>query len=676
MTMAEVSEKASSYQGRDRRKSHPYPMMRRKRRIWRRRSIRRRIRIIAVLLAIGLAVAGLLALLHGQKAPVDPALALRRATTALEAGNYHAAHDQARQAATAAPRSAAAQMMLARTSLLLRQGVAAEAALDRALADGVPLAATLAERVEARLLLGNLAGAQDAVDRMPAERDAAMIRAAARLKAAQGGGGAALRRTLEQLVARYPDDARSWTELGRSRFGAGDMDGASHAAARAAALAPADPDALTLQGEVVRARYGLAAGLPWFQAALKRDPYDHPALIQYAATLGDLGRATDALATTRTALVSEPGSPEALYLQAVIAARAGRFALAQQALELTGGALRARPSVALLDGALAYAQGRPQHAVRVWTRLVTMQPMNVAARELLAAAQIAAGDRPAALATLRPILSRADADGYALRLAALAMPDRYAALLDRAAHGRRGDAAIFLADRPAAELAIAAGNAPTDPTYALGLIRGLASRGDRAGAIHKALALVRASPGAPAAQTAYGDTLATAGRMAEAVGPYARAADLTFDEPTMLRLIDAYQRTGRSQDAAVSLGLYLSQNPQSVAARRLLAQWQMVAGRWDEAIETLEGLRTQIGLRDVALLQHLAVAYAQSGDGVVARRYGAAAYRLAPMNAGVADAYGLALAAAGDEDGARQLFDKALALAPGDPVILAHRARL
>ncbi len=175
---------------------------------------------------------------------------------------------------------------------------------------------------------------------------------------------------------------------------------------------------------------------------------------------------------------------------------------------------------------------------------------------------------------------------------------------------------------------------------------------------------------------AYGDTLATAGRMVEAMTPYARAANLTFDEPAMLRLVDGYQRIGRTRDAAASLGLYLSQNPQNIAARRLLAQWQMAAGRWDDAIETLEGLRDQLGLRDVTLLQHLAIAYARSGAGVVARRYGAAAYRLSPMNAGVADAYGLALAADGQQEGARQLFDKALALAPGDPTILAHRAQL
>ncbi|MDQ1231052.1 tetratricopeptide repeat protein [Sphingomonas sp. SORGH_AS_0879] len=664
------------YAGRDRRRSTPYPMLRRKRRIWRRRSIRRRIRIVAVLAAIALAIAGLLTLLYSGSPPVDPAQALRRASLALEAGNYHAAHDQARQAAGAAPRSGQAQMMLARTSLLLGQGVTAEAALDRALVDGVPRVRTLADRAEARLLLGNVAGAQDAVNRMPAERDAAMMRVAAQLRARQGKGGAVLRRSLEQLVARFPNDARGWTDLGRSRFGAGDMDGATQAAARAVALAPADPAALTLQGEVVRARYGLTAGLPWFRAALARDAYYHPALIQYAATLGDLGRASDAVAATRTALISEPGSPEALYLQAVIAARAGQYALAQHALQLTGGALAARPSVALLDGALAYAQGRPQRAVRVWSRLVTMQPMNVAARRLLALAQIGIGDRAAALATLRPILSRADADGYALRLAAIAQSGDSSELIDRIAKAQRSDAAIFRSDRPVGDLALAAGGSPTDPTYALGLIRGLASHGDQAAALQKVQALVRASPGAAVAQMAYGDMLAVTGRMTEAVGPYARAANLTFDEPAMLRLIDAYQRIGQSRAAATALGLYLSQNSQSLPARRLLAAWQMAAGQWDDAIEMLEGLRTQLGPGDIALLHNLAIAYAESGDGVVARRYAAAAYRLDPMNAGVADAYGIALAANGEEAGARQLFDKALALAPGDPVILRHRAAL
>ncbi|MGE7206934.1 tetratricopeptide repeat protein [Sphingomonas sp. NPDC019816] len=676
--MSEGEVRKGRYRGRDRRASQPYPMMRRKRRIWQRRSVRTRIRLIATLAVIAVGMAGLAYLLRSGEPPVHPAAALRQATAALQAGNYHAAHDQARRAAIAAPRSRAAQMMLARTSLLIEEGVTAEAALDRALADGVPVSQTLAMRAEARLIQGNVADAQEAVARMPPTPDAEMIRIMAKVRAAQNMGGGRLRAVLDRLAAAYPGDAAVWTDLGRSRFAAGDVTGATEAAGRATALAPADPRALTLQGEIVRARYGLTAGLPWFRAALARDPYYHPALIQYAGTLGDLGRASDALAATRTALVSRPGSPEAFYLQAVIAARAGQYPLARQLLELTGGNLNSRPAVVLLDGAVAFAQGQRQRAARVWGRLLAMQPMNIGARRLLAAAQIFTGDRAAALATLRPILARADADGYALRLAVMASAggEGKAALIDRAASGVRGPSTIFRPDRPLAELTEDAADAPTDPTYVLGVVRALARKGDWSGALAKTQALVRATPGAPAAQMAYGDIQSLAGRSADALASYDRAANLTFDEPAMLRLIDGYMRTAKPRDAAVALGLYVSQNPQSVPARRLLGQWQLASGEWDEAIETLEGLRTQLGPRDVALLRDLALAYAGSGDGVVARRYGEAAYRLAPMNASVADAYGVALAAAGETEGARQLFDKALSLSPGNPVVIAHRDAL
>ena len=70
-------------------------MMRRKRRIWRRRSVQRRLRILAVLGVIGMAVAGLLALVYTSKPPVDPAQALRRATAALEAAGCKVAEFEA-----------------------------------------------------------------------------------------------------------------------------------------------------------------------------------------------------------------------------------------------------------------------------------------------------------------------------------------------------------------------------------------------------------------------------------------------------------------------------------------------------------------------------------------------------------------------------------------------------
>ena len=140
----------------------------------------------------------------------------------------------------------------------------------------------------------------------------------------------------------------------------------------------------------------------------------------------------------------------------------------------------------------------------------------------------------------------------------------------------------------------------------------------------------------------------------------------------MLRLVDALGRAGRAQDAAATLALYLAQNPQSLVANRMLGHLQVASGEWDRGIETLEGVRRRVGNRDGGVLADLAIAYAGSDDGEIAVRYGRAAYDLSPMSAAAADAYGIALAADGDRDGARQLLVKAARLAPGDSAIAGH----
>jgi tetratricopeptide (TPR) repeat protein len=144
----------------------------------------------------------------------------------------------------------------------------------------------------------------------------------------------------------------------------------------------------------------------------------------------------------------------------------------------------------------------------------------------------------------------------------------------------------------------------------------------------------------------------------------------------MLRLVDAQARGGRAREAAATLALYLSQSPQSVAGLGMLGRLELAAGNWDAAIETLEGVRVRIGHGEAGLLADLALAYAGEGDGEVAVRYARAAYALQPMNAAVCDAYGVALAEAGRTVQARQLFDKALKLAPGDRAIQEHRRQI
>jgi len=652
-----------------------YPLMRRRGRRWRLPRPGVRARTLALVAVLGLALVAT-ARLATRRGPVDAAATLGAARSNLARGNYSAARNNARAALAAGPETAAAHLLLARAYLALEQAGAAAGEIDRASALGSRAPALLAD---ARLLGGDVRGAVAAAAEADGRDRGHADRIAARAAAADGRTAQA-QAMLLALLGRAPRDMAAWTDLGRIRLVSGEIGGAAEAAANAVRLAPAEPAALTLQGEVVRSRFGLAAALPWFRRALATDAYYPPALIEAAATAGDMGRHAEMLALTRQALAARPDDPRARYLQAVLAVRAGDDDLARRLLRRAGDGIATLPGARLLDGALDYRRGQYSQAAVKWADLAAAQPLNVQVRRLLAAALIRAGDPRAALNAIRAVAVRSDADSYALEVAArgaagIGEGDVAARFSDRAAVPR-GVSAVFASDAAIAALRAGARSAPDDPSYALGVIRGQVGARDLLGALATARALAGAAPGAPAAQTALGDALALAGRWSDAATAYARAADLRFDEPAMLRLLDAQGRLGRRRDAAATLALFLQQNPRNVSARRILAGWQLDAGKSAAAIETLEGLRRTLGNRDADLLARLALAYAAADDPAVALRYARAAYALQPMSARVTDAYGIALAADGQVDEARQLFAKAVRLAPADPVIADHRRRL
>ena len=643
-----------------------YPLLRlKRRRRGRLPTVSGRLLALGVLLTV-LSVGGVS--LARRAVRPDAETLLADATATFAAGNYHAAQGNARAAVGAGAEGSAPHLLLARAALMLDDGLAAEAELDRAQATGASAALLHGWRAHARLLQGDPTGALAEARLAPGDPYA--IRMGARATAAAGDPAGA-QRALLALAASRPGDAATWTDLARLRLTLGDIGRAADAVGRAVAMAKGEPGTVTLAGEIVRTRFGLKAALPWFAAALKRDRFYHPALIEQAATLGDLGRYAEMLASTRAALASRPGSPQALYLQAVLAARGGRDDLARRLLQLGGGAVEGVPGALLLGGGLDFRRGDYDQAVAKWRRLVEAQPMNVAARRLLGLALLRSGDPRGSLEVLRPAVLRADADGYTLRLAARGLErigDRAgaAAMLDRATLPR-GDSAPFASDTAVGALAAAASEAPGDPTYQIGLIRGLVGSGDPAAAVARAQSLVAVSPGAAAARVALGDALAAAGRRGEAATAYRRAADLAFDAPTMLRLVDALGRTGQSRDAAAALSLYLGQNPRATEARRILGHWQIEAGEARGAVATLEDVRRATGSRDAGLSTELSRAYAGSGRAAEALQFARAAYASAPMSPAAIDVYARALELSGERRGAAQLAAKARAVAGAAP---------
>lgn len=645
------------------------------------RSLLRRLFVIGGgLAAFGVALYAFFALSPVRLDPAAARASVEKSVALLKASNPTGARDAAISAIRSDPHSADAHLMLARAQLMLGDGIGADGEIRRAIDAGFDARRVHQFAAHALLLEGKPDQALTEVEKTDAADRPYGLRVRARALTALGNLAAA-RDSLDEAIRIAPGDADVWTDVARFRFTAGDLSGAIEASQRAVAIGPGNIDALVVRGEVVRSQFGLVAALPWFESALQRDPAYHDALIEYASTLGDAGRTLDMLAATRRALAARPGSAQALYLQAVLASRAGNYDLARSLVEKTGGTIDAMPGMLLLAGTLDLDQGDNEQAIDKLRQLVDAQPMNLAARKLLAVALLRTDAARNAIDILRPVIDRGDADSYSLTLAARGFErigDRATAarLLDRAAFPGRDGSTPFAADDSVAVLSGPAAENPNDPGSVVPLIRALVASGDRNGALARAEQVARANPGAPGSHIVLGDVLMALDRSADAAAEYKLAADLRFDEPVMLRLVEALDRAGRRGDAANALALFLSQNPANIAALRLTAHWQLAGGAYDAAIETLEGLRGRVGDRDAVLDAELSAAYAGAGNIQAARDYGESAYALAPTNPAAADAYGWALFQGGDTQGAEELLRKAVALAPNHAGLRTHLAQV
>jgi tetratricopeptide (TPR) repeat protein len=597
----------------------------------------------------------------------------QRGLAALAAGRPRAARAELMRAIEADPNDARIRVAQARADLLLGDGVAAEAEIKRARQLGFAEADAHHLLAHAYLLQGDPDRAIAEANRAPPEHQvyAARMRGLAAL--AQGDAALA-EQAFAQAVEMAPRDSRVWTDLARFRRASGEIGGAIAAADRAVDLDMRNAEALVLRGELTRTQYGLAAALDWFDRALEVDPNNVPALAERAATLADLGQMKAMLADTRTLLAVSPKHPRAWFLQALLAARAAKYELADTILQRVGDRLDGQPAALLLAGVVALQTGKAERAIQHFQTLVAMQPANLKARRLLGAAQWRLGDAAATLATLRPLADRPDADSYVLTMSAGAAHkagDRAAAsaFLARAADpSRRASSALLpepVDDEQLASLRRIAESRPGEVVLQIRLIRALLGRGFGDEALARSQALEAAYPGVPDAHMLAGDALGLEGDAAGAAAAYRVAANLAFTEPVALRLIEALRESGDSAGAAGVLELFLEQNPQNVPAQLLAANALLQAGEWDQAINLYEQLRARIGNGDATLLNNLAWAYGQKGDLKRAVPFARAAWRLDPNNPATADTYGWLLYKTGrDKAQALALIEQAARGAP------------
>ncbi|AJA08409.1 hypothetical protein SKP52_07440 [Sphingopyxis fribergensis] len=563
------------------------------------------------------------------------------------------------------PKVIAERVELARVATRLGDGVGAEAAVKGALRAGANDAALRPLLARAYAMQGEGSRALQTLDDGPIipEMIGEAAWVAGDVHLSNGDLGAA-REAYDRAVHELPRNSALWVDVARFRDANADTLGARDAVDYAIELDKANSAALAFKANLVRTEEGLNASLAWYEEALAADPDNEDALIEQAATLGDLGRYQDMLTSLRHAATIVPRDPRLFYLQAVLAARADNYALARSLLQRTRGALDEQPSFMLLSAVVELELGGEAVAASWADRLLVEQPENFTARRILAAAEWADGDPDAALDALLPLVQRPDADSWSLLLAARSAAElgrriESADYLGRAAALAPGEAVPFVADNDYGLLTMAADAEPLNPAYAIPAIAANLSSGNGVRAIERATRLRDANRGVADAHILLGDAALAVGRTDLAVQAYRTARDLDAGERTTLRLANALFRAGDAAGSGAAILALQRSQPSSIAADRLSGHLAMDIEHWDQAIAHFERVRQRIGSRDAVIMRELAQAWAAKGDDDRALPLIDRAYRLQPLNTGIMLFYADLLERRGRKQAAADLRDKA-----------------
>lgn len=583
----------------------------------------------------------------------------------------------------AMPQGAQVNFKRASAALARGDGIAAEAELQRAAAAGAKRPEIAAAMGEALIAQGELDKAREWLGPGQFARDQAAYgwRMLALLERMQGNLAAA-GKALDQGLTAAPKDPLLWIEIGRLRYVGGEQLQAVDAAERALVVGPENVRALEFRAQLLSDAMGPIAALSLYEKALEIAPGDLDLLGGYAAALGEAGRAKDMLRITRRILAKDARNPQALYLQAILAARAGNVALGRAMLNRAAESLGTMPAALLLSGALELEAGNANSAVLRLASLVAQQPANRTGQLLLARALYESGDHNQLFARFGGEAQRGDASPYLLTLLARALEDRgdrigAAGLLDRAAQASNPGLMPIGAGGQAAELAARwSANTAAQGTV-VPYVRSQLVAGNLAAASSAAQRYLDQRPGSADALSLIGDVELSRGAPQLALQHYMLASRVRFPAQMLPRISLAYNRAGQGGAVQPLLAQYLAMFPRSRTALRMAASEAAQAGVWSEAQELLRNLAARGGGRDWRLLSDLSFAQLRGGDPRAAKETARLAWQLQPAAALTNQVYGMALAEAGSDPAkARQLLDTARSLGGDNPLLAEARKKL
>ncbi|HEY8603293.1 tetratricopeptide repeat protein [Tsuneonella suprasediminis] len=463
------------------------------------------------------------------------------------------------------------------TALKDGDGVSAELVLRDALDEGAPKSLLAPYFGEAEILQGNLLEAHQWLDseNFAPESRTHGLHMLGRLAMMEGDLDLA-NRALSQAVRGHPQDPELWVDLGRLRYRVGKQTGAIAASKEALRIGPNNPAALLFRGQLVRDAKGMAAALPLLERGLQFAPESVLLLSEYAATLGELGRAQEMLTVLHRLAVRDPANQQMFFLQAVLAARAGNYELARTLLQRSGDLDRQMPAAILLLGVIDLENGNYASAAQGFDRLLRMQPSNQRVQFLLARSLKLGGHNRELVARFA---DHADAPYMAMVVGRayeeLGQREKAAEFLDRANRPYAMSVRILPADRDvSADDLVSIAGGPTTVSR----IRALLAVGQVDSARSQANAFLQRFPESSDAQALAGDVAFAAGDYSQATRFYDKAAVVRRPWPLTIRMVYALIEQGREPVAAKLIADHLRGEPNNAEAAALLARWYYLGG--------------------------------------------------------------------------------------------------
>jgi len=283
--------------------------------------------------------------------------------------------------------------LLARTQLMLGDGVGAEASLERLTDDARP-ADYQQLLAEAFLLQGEFESALAAGEGLGTAEG---LRIAAQAHLALGGNEAALD-AFQRGTRADGDRSRLYADYARFMHMTGDTVVAASLADMAREADPEGLEPLLASALIAQDNGALPEALGYFEQAHRLWPESRTALLGRIGALGDMGREDDARALIADAAQRMPGDADVAYLQARLAAEDADWNKVRSLLQGFESSPDPRPQ--LLYARALVELGLPEQALPRLTALVRRMPELADARRQLARTQLGLGEAGAAFETI------------------------------------------------------------------------------------------------------------------------------------------------------------------------------------------------------------------------------------------------------------------------------------